>query len=115
MNPRVKSVNPNTDYTLTLTFTNGEVKVFDVTPYLHIGIFQELKDLGVFNTVKPFLGSIQWQGGQDFCPDTLYLESMAISHTADKSTRKRTPSTTPKKQRQLSIGTRRGKGAPARS
>lgn len=75
MNPRVKNVIPNTNYTLTITFTNGEVKVFDVKPYLEKGIFKELKDKSIFNSVKPFLNSIQWINGQDFCPDTLYLES----------------------------------------
>lgn len=75
MNPRVKNVTPNRDYTVTLTFTNDEVKVFDMKPYLDIGIFKELKDLSLFNSVKPFLGSIQWKNGQDLCPDTLYLES----------------------------------------
>ncbi|MGH7456334.1 MAG: DUF2442 domain-containing protein [bacterium] len=82
MNPRVKAVKPNSDYTLTLTFTTGEVRNFDVKPYLNIGIFKELKDLRLFNSVKPFLGSIQWQNGQDFCPDTLYLESVAKPHIA---------------------------------
>ncbi len=62
MHPRVKAVKPNVDYTLTLTFTNDEVKVFDVKPYLDKGIFKELRDLSLFNSVKPFLGSIQWQG-----------------------------------------------------
>jgi len=76
MNPRVKAVKPNPDYTITLVFTNGEVKRFDVKPYLNIGIFQELKDRSVFNSVKPFLGSVQWQNGQDFCPDTLYMDSV---------------------------------------
>jgi hypothetical protein len=75
MNPRVKNVTPNRDYTVTLTFTNDEVKVFDMKPYLDIGIFKELKDLSLFNSVRPFLGSIQWKNGQDLCPDTLYLES----------------------------------------
>jgi hypothetical protein len=75
MNPRVKEVTPNRDYTITLTFSNDEVKVFDMKPYLDIGIFRELKDLRLFNSVKPFLGSIQWRNGQDLCPDTLYLES----------------------------------------
>ena len=74
VNPRVRDVKPNPDYTLTLTFTNGEIKVFDVKPYLDKGIFRELRNMSVFNSVKPFLGSVQWQGGQDFCPDTLYLE-----------------------------------------
>ena len=78
MNPRIKDVNPNSDYTLTLVFDNGERKVFGVKPYLEKGIFGELKDLKVFNTVRPFLGSIEWPHGQDFCPDTLYLESRPI-------------------------------------
>ncbi|MBF0200342.1 MAG: DUF2442 domain-containing protein [Desulfamplus sp.] len=77
MNPRVKKVLPNPDYTIHLTFDNGEKKVFDVKPYLDKGIFRELKDLKVFNSVKTMIGSIQWKGGQDFCPDTLYLESIA--------------------------------------
>lgn len=79
MNPRVKLVQPNSDYTLTLTFTNGQVKRFDVKPYLDKGIFRELQDIRVFNTVKPFLGSVQWQGGQDFCPDTLYEDGVPVS------------------------------------
>ena len=79
MNPRVVEVKPNPDYTLTLKFTNGEVRRFDVRPYLEKGVFQELKDLQLFNSVKPSLGSIQWLNGQDLCPDTLYLDSQPIS------------------------------------
>jgi len=78
MNPRVVAVRPQPDYTLTLTFDNDEVRTFDVKPYLTIGIFRELQDQGIFNSVRPFLGSIQWQNGQDFCPDTLYLESVPV-------------------------------------
>ncbi|RME47985.1 MAG: DUF2442 domain-containing protein [Caldilineae bacterium] len=83
MYPRVKAVKPNPDYTLTLTFTNGEVKVFDVKPYLERGIFKELKEPGIFNSVRPFLGSIQWQNGQDFCPDTLYLDSVSLEQLSE--------------------------------
>ena len=78
MNPRVVAVQPNPDYTLTLTFTSGEVKSFDVRPYLGIGIFQELQERSLFNSVRPFLGSIQWKNGQDFCPDTLFLDSVGV-------------------------------------
>jgi hypothetical protein len=77
MNPRVKDVKPALGYTLLITFTNGEEKIFDVTPYLNYGNFKELKDKAVFNSVKPLLGSIQWVNGLDLCPDTLYLESIA--------------------------------------
>lgn len=78
MNPRVVAVRPSPDYTLVLTFANGEVRTFDVKPYLNIGIFRELRDLRYFNSVRPFLGSIQWQNGQDLCPDTLYLDSIPV-------------------------------------
>lgn len=78
MNPRVTNVLPNSDYTLTLKFSNGETRSFDVKPCLDKGIFQELEDTQIFNSVKPFLESVQWQGGQDFCPDTLYEDSVPI-------------------------------------
>ena len=84
MNPRVSSVTPNPDYTLTLTFTNGEIRTFDVKPYLDRGIFKELRDKSLFNSVQPFLGSVQWKNGQDFCPDTLYEES-ALVHRMDSN------------------------------
>ena len=85
MNLRIKGVKPNSDYTLTLTFTNDEVKVFDMKPYLEIGIFNELKNLSLFNSVRPFLGSIQWKNGQDLCPDTLYLDSKATMKQVETS------------------------------
>ena len=79
MYPRITAVTPNADYTLTLRFTNDEVRVFDVTPYLGKGIFRELQDRSIFNAVAPFLGSIRWPNGQDFCPDMLYLDSVPKS------------------------------------
>lgn len=84
MTPRVVSVKPNPDYSLTLVFSNGEVRVFDVKPYLEFGIFRELTDKSLFNSVMPFLGSIQWQNGQDFCPDTLYIESFPITENEER-------------------------------
>lgn len=79
MNPRVAEVVANDDFTLTLTFTNGEVKVFDVKPYLGKGVFQELRDLKLFRTVKVAMGTVQWLHEQDFCPDTLYVESKSLT------------------------------------
>lgn len=75
MNPRVKEVYPGDNYTLHLVFENGEEGVFDVSPYLDKGVFSRLKDRSMFNSVRPFLGSIQWNNGLDLCPDTIYLES----------------------------------------
>jgi len=75
MNPRVVNVKPEADFSLLITFSNNEKRIFDVKPYLQTGIFKELKELKIFNSVKPFLGSIQWSNGVDLCPDTLYLDS----------------------------------------
>ena len=85
MNPRVKNVHPNPDYTLTIVFNNGEKKKFDVKPYLDKGVFTELKDLKKFNSVRPFLGSVEWSGGHDFCPDTLYRESKTLKMARSRS------------------------------
>jgi len=75
MNPRVKDVIPNKNFTLTVTFTNGEIGIFDMKAYLDTGIFKELKDWNLFSTAKPFMGTVQWVHEQDLCPDTVYLES----------------------------------------
>ena len=79
MNPRVKKATPCQNYTVHLIFDNGEEGIFDVKPYLDKGMFRELRDLSVFNSVKPIMGTVQWKNGQDFCPDTLYLDSKRLS------------------------------------
>ncbi len=78
MNPRVVSVTPDDDFTLVLGFANGETRVFDCKPYLHEGVFRELADIGYFRRVTVMFGSVAWPHEQDFCPDTLYLESVAM-------------------------------------
>ena len=78
MSPKVTKVQANTDYTLIVTFSNSDRRKFDVRPYLNIGDFTELKDLSVFMSVKPFMGSIQWSNELDFSPDTLYEEGQPV-------------------------------------
>ena len=78
MNPRVTNVKPKDDYTLHVWFDNGEEGILDMKPYLERGIFRDLKDLSVFNSVRPFIGTIQWSNEADLCPDTVYLDSVKI-------------------------------------
>jgi len=78
MNPRVKNVVPEKDYTLRLWFTNGEEGIFDVKPYLDYEVFRPLKDEKMFNTVRPFIDTIQWANEADLCPDTVYLDSVKV-------------------------------------
>ena len=39
MNPYVKSVKPREDFSLLLTFENGEKRIFDLKPYLDKPVF----------------------------------------------------------------------------
>jgi hypothetical protein len=78
MNPRVVEVKARGDFTVEILFANKERKIFDVKPYLDKGIFKELQNKDIFNSVKVDNGSISWVGGQDFCPDTLYIEGKLI-------------------------------------
>lgn len=75
----IKEVRPIENYQLLLTFENGEKRQFDMKPYLDYGIFQELKDLKIFNTVKPSFDSVEWANEADFDPEILYQKSIIIS------------------------------------
>jgi hypothetical protein len=74
----VKEVKPQDNYILILTFENGERRQFDMKPYLDLGIFQELKDLRLFKTVKTSFDSIEWDNEADIDPEILYQESSKI-------------------------------------
>lgn len=76
MNPRVNAVSPLEGYRLKLEFANGEVKIFDCTPFLGFGVFQELQNKAYFDQIKVVDGTIAWPNEQDICPDTLYLDSV---------------------------------------
>jgi hypothetical protein len=80
MNPRIAKVSPESNYMLRLYFTNGEVRRFDVKPYLEIGIFQALKDVSLFNSAKPDGLSVEWANEASICPDTLYLNSEPVEN-----------------------------------
>ncbi len=75
----VKQVEPKPDYLLLLTFETGEKKLFDMKPYLDIGIFRELKDVKLFNTVQVNFNSVAWETGADFDPEVLYDKSRLSS------------------------------------
>ncbi len=75
----VTDVEPMSGFRLLLTFENGEKKIFDVTPYLDIGIFAELKDLSKFNSVKVSFDTIEWDNHADFDPELLYSKSRSYS------------------------------------
>ena len=71
INPYVKKVKPIENYYLELWFKNGEQKIFDLKPYLNKGIFSQLKNISLFNSVRVVVGSVAWPNGLDLSYDTL--------------------------------------------
>lgn len=71
----VKNVRPLSDFKLAITFENGEEKLFDAKPYLEKGIFRELKDEKLFNSVHVSFDTIEWDNGADLDPELLFAES----------------------------------------
>jgi hypothetical protein len=85
MNPYVKSVQPQDDYCLLLTFENGEKRKFDLKPYLSKGVFTRLQNVALFKTVRVISGSVEWRGEIDLSYDTLYMESKPVKAGIIKS------------------------------
>ena len=78
MRPKAIEVKALEDYILEIKFSNGELKRFDVKPYLNHKVFEQLKEIDMFNTVKVAGLSVQWKNGADICPDELYNNSYEI-------------------------------------
>ena len=74
----IKEVKPVADYFLHLTFENGEKRQFDMKPYLNIGLFTELRDYSMFNTVHISFDTIEWNNEIDIDPEVLYKDSQVI-------------------------------------
>ena len=74
----VKGVKPINNYNLILTFSNGEKRQFDMNPYLDKGIFQDLRDVSKFNTVRLSFDTIEWENEADLDPEVLYKDSVKI-------------------------------------
>ena len=75
----IKEVIPLPDYELLLTFENNEKKKFKMKPYLNKGIFRELNNVDLFNTVKISFDTIQWANNADLDPEFLYAGSVPFN------------------------------------
>ena len=65
-------------YKLMLEFENHEQRVFDLAPYLEIGVFRQLKDPHLFRAAHVEGGTVAWPGDIDIAPETLYHESVQV-------------------------------------
>lgn len=67
------------DYTLRITFSNGEVRLVDFTPLMQKGICKKLQDIDYFKafTLDPF--TIDWNDEIGFAPEYLYKQGVQIN------------------------------------
>ncbi|MDA0738563.1 MAG: DUF2442 domain-containing protein [Nitrospirae bacterium] len=70
----VKTVQYISDFKLLLSFEDSSTRLVNLANYLDGEIFEPLKDLTYFQTVRvhPELDTIVWDNGADISPDFLY-------------------------------------------
>lgn len=80
LQPKIKSIQTVEPYLLKLEYENGEVRIFDVSPYISGTWYGALKDKEYFKTVRLLPGGvgIEWADGQDIAPHELYEYSLRL-------------------------------------
>ena len=71
---KVISVEPIEGYKLRLKLSDGRRGIFDVSPYLDMEVFRELKDQQYFRRVYVSYGTVVWPNEQDIAPDTIEVD-----------------------------------------
>ena len=73
MTPDVIKVLATPDYAILAEFETGEVRRFDMRPYLDFPAFAPLKEPALFMRAHVAHGTVVWTEEIDLSPDTLYL------------------------------------------
>ena len=70
----IKEAYYQSGYKIVLTFETGENRIVDLEPHLDGEIFEPLKSIDYFKTVKvnADIDTIVWSNDADFSPDFLY-------------------------------------------
>ena len=90
---KIIGVIPNDNFTLTISFDNGEKRILDMAPMLSKGtVFETFADIKNFRRVyidenhsiawdiNPDIdSSIVWNNKVDLCPDSCYIDSIPLS------------------------------------
>lgn len=88
----ITAVVPNDDFTLTISFDNGEKRLYNVAPLLKPGtVFETFADINNFRRayiddehciawdLDPDIDSnVVWNNKVDLCPDSCYVDSVLL-------------------------------------
>lgn len=66
------------NYRLLLHFSNGEKRLFDLSPYLAMPFYMKLRNIEAFQ--KAYIGeyTVEWPNGCDIAPHELYEDSVPL-------------------------------------
>jgi len=81
MTPEVIKVVATPDFFMNVEFATGEVRRFDMRPYLQYPAFAELKQPGMFLRARVENGTVVWTEDIDMSPDTLFLRGQSLNIT----------------------------------
>ncbi len=68
---RISEVKPNKNYTLKIITDGGITGIFDVSPYLRLEVFKELKNQDAFSKVMNGKCFVECDCGADLSADTI--------------------------------------------
>jgi len=68
----VQEVCAQPDYTLLITFTDGEKRLYNARPLLNKKIYTSLQNLEFFLSAKAECGTVVWNDDVDISPEHLY-------------------------------------------
>jgi len=75
--PNIIEVRALENYYIYLKFETGEEKVYDMKKCIdEIKYYEKLKIRKYFENVKPMGETVEWEEGEDVCPENLYYESI---------------------------------------
>ncbi len=78
ISPNVSSAIIRENHTLIINFENGEVKTFDMKPYLKFEVFEELKNIEEFKKIYIDFGTVCWMSGAGLSNDTFYIKGVNV-------------------------------------
>ena len=78
--PDILSVRALDNYLIEIIFDTEEIKIYDMKELIgKYKIYNKLKDKKYFKNVKPRGETIEWENGEDVCPEELYYNSKLIN------------------------------------
>ncbi len=79
MTPDVVAVTPLANFSLIAEFATGELRRFDMRPYLAYPAFHALENENLFMGAHVEHGVVVWTDEIDLSPDTLYLRGESLT------------------------------------